>query len=82
MMFAPGSKFHYNNAGFIILGLIIEEQTGLKFTEYIETNIFKLIGMNDSGYFSLDRLPKQTGSRIYKKMKLARHGEQMLTLFR
>ncbi len=59
-MFAPGSKFHYNNAGFIILGLIIEEQTGLKFTEYIETNIFKLIGMNASGYFSLDRLPKQT----------------------
>ncbi|MCR6847289.1 serine hydrolase [Bacillus wiedmannii] len=27
MKFAPGSKFHYNNAGFIILGLIIEEQT-------------------------------------------------------
>ncbi len=60
MMFAPGSKFHYNNAGFIILGLIIEEQTGLKFTEYIEKNIFKPIGMNDSGYFSLDTLPRQT----------------------
>ena len=39
MMYAPGSKFHYNNAGFIILGLIIEEQTGLKFTEYIEKHI-------------------------------------------
>ncbi|HDR6312832.1 TPA: serine hydrolase [Bacillus cereus] len=60
MMFAPGSKFHYNNAGFIILGLIIEEQTGLKFTEYIEKNIFKPIDMNDSGYFSLDILPRQT----------------------
>lgn len=59
MMYAPGSKFHYNNAGFIILGLIIEEQTGLKFTEYIE-NIFNPIGMNHSGYFSLDRLPRQT----------------------
>lgn len=43
MMFAPGNKFHYNNAGFIILGLIIEEQTGLKFTEYIETNILILL---------------------------------------
>lgn len=66
MMYAPGSKFHYNNAGFIILGLIIEEQTGLTFTEYIEKNIFNPIGMNHSGYFSLDRLPRQTGSRIYK----------------
>ncbi|PFW55116.1 penicillin-binding protein [Bacillus cereus] len=60
MMFAPGSKFHYNNAGFIILGLIIEEQTGLTFTEYIEKNIFIPLGMNDSGYFSLDRLPRHT----------------------
>ncbi|MCW9129427.1 beta-lactamase family protein [Bacillus paramycoides] len=60
MMFTPGSKFHYNNAGFIILGLIIEQQTGLEFTEYIKKNIFMPIGMNDSGYFSLDKLPKQT----------------------
>lgn len=60
MMFTPGSKFHYNNAGFIILGLIIEEQTGLEFAEYIEKNIFNPIGMNDSGYFSLDRLPRHT----------------------
>ena len=36
MMFTPGEQFHYNNAGFILLGLIIEEQTGLGFTEYIE----------------------------------------------
>lgn len=60
MMFAPGSKFHYNNAGFIILGLIIEQQSGFEFTEYIERNIFMSIGMNDSGYFSLDNLPKDT----------------------
>ncbi|GLV64281.1 penicillin-binding protein [Bacillus mycoides] len=60
MMFAPGSKFHYNNAGFIILGLIIEQQSGLEFTEYIEKNIFVPVVMNDSGYFSLDNLPKDT----------------------
>ncbi len=60
MMFAPGSKFHYNNAGFILLGLIIEEQTGLEFAEYIEQKILNPIGMNDSGYFSLDTLPKHT----------------------
>lgn len=60
MMFTPGRKFHYNNAGFIILGLIIEEQTGLTFTEYIEKNIFIPLGMKDSGYFSLDRLPGHT----------------------
>lgn len=58
MEFIPGERFKYNNAGFIVLGLIIEENTGMKFTEYIEKNIFKPYGMLDSGYFSLDQLPK------------------------
>ncbi|KEK23452.1 serine hydrolase domain-containing protein [Bacillus gaemokensis] len=60
MMFTPGEKFHYNNAGFIVLGLIIEKQTGLEFTEYIEKYIFKEINMKDSGYFSFDNLPQNT----------------------
>ena len=67
MMFSPGSQFHYNNAGFIILGLIIEEQTGLEFSKYIEQKIFKPIGMNDSGYFSLDTLPKYTALGYIKE---------------
>ncbi|MBO1580671.1 serine hydrolase [Bacillus sp. XF8] len=60
MMFTPGERFHYNNAGFILLGLIIEKQTGLDFTEYISRNIFHAIGMKYSGYYSLDKLPINT----------------------
>ncbi|MGM7683223.1 serine hydrolase domain-containing protein [Cytobacillus sp. Hm23] len=60
MMFTPGERFHYNNTGFILLGLIVEQQTGLSFTKYVEQNIFQPCGMRDSGYFSLDRLPKNT----------------------
>ncbi|WP_404450613.1 beta-lactamase family protein [Virgibacillus necropolis] len=60
MKFQPGEKFHYNNAGFIVLGLIIEKRTGLRFTDYIESEIFNRCGMKDSGYFSLDNLPKNT----------------------
>ncbi len=58
MDFPPGEKFKYNNAGFIVLGLIVEENTGMKFTEYVEKNIFKPCGMLDTGYFLLDQLPK------------------------
>ncbi|MDQ0254035.1 CubicO group peptidase (beta-lactamase class C family) [Evansella vedderi] len=56
----PGERFHYNNAGYILLGLIIEEQTGLSFTDYIEKNIFKKCRMNSSGYFFLNQLPTNT----------------------
>ncbi|SDZ19833.1 CubicO group peptidase, beta-lactamase class C family [Evansella caseinilytica] len=60
MMFRPGERFHYNNAGFIVLGLIIEQQTGMPFADYIEASIFQPCGMTDSGYFLLNRLPKNT----------------------
>lgn len=60
MMFKPGEKFQYNNAGFIVLGLIVEQQSGLSFTEYVEQNIFEPAGMKESGYFSMDKLPRNT----------------------
>jgi CubicO group peptidase (beta-lactamase class C family) len=59
MKFTPGDKFQYNNAGFIALGLIVEQQTGMSFTEYVEKNIFLPCDMKDTGYFSLDRLPRK-----------------------
>lgn len=60
MMFQPGGRFHYNNAGYIVLGLIVEELTGLEFSEYINKNIFLPCEMKNSGYFSMDQLPKNT----------------------
>lgn len=60
MLFKPGEKFHYNNAGYIVLGLIIEHISGMKFTEFIEAKVFKKAGMMESGYFSLDSLPERT----------------------
>ncbi|WP_214736447.1 serine hydrolase [Exiguobacterium sp. s162] len=56
----PGSRFSYNNAGYILLGLIVEEVTGQSFTDYVEQSIFQPAGMTDSGYFSLDALPSKT----------------------
>lgn len=60
MKSAPGERFHYNNAAFIVLGLIVEEHTGQSFTDYVEQYIFKKCGMSDSGYFETDRLPRNT----------------------
>ncbi|MFI8686985.1 serine hydrolase domain-containing protein [Rossellomorea sp. NPDC077527] len=60
MKFPPGESFHYNNAGYIILGLIIERLSGMSVQEYIEKHIFIPANMNGSGYFLLDRLPRNT----------------------
>lgn len=60
MQFTPGKQFSYNNSGFILLGLIVENVSGLRFTDYVEKNIFKKAGMMDSGYFAFDSLPSKT----------------------
>lgn len=60
MKFPPGERFSYSNAGFILLGLIVEELTGESFTDYVEAQLFARAGMQDSGYFWMDRLPERT----------------------
>lgn len=56
----PGEQFSYNNTGFILLGLIVEKVSGVKFTDYVEKNIFHRAGMMNSGYFAFDSLPGHT----------------------
>lgn len=58
--FIPGEKFYYNNAGYIVLGLMVEKVSGMVFTDYIQQNILDKSGMRNSGYFALDALPAKT----------------------
>jgi CubicO group peptidase (beta-lactamase class C family) len=52
MEFAPGTKWNYNNSGFFLLGYIIEKASGKTYQEYIDENLFKPAGMNNSLYGS------------------------------
>jgi len=60
MKLKVGERFHYNNAGYILLGLIVEQASGLKFPDYVTENIFRKAGMENAGYFEFDALPGQT----------------------
>jgi CubicO group peptidase (beta-lactamase class C family) len=68
MMYPTGDKFQYNNTGFVVLGLIIEKVTGQLFDRYLQKSVFEPCGMFDTGYYELDRLPKNcANSYIYDK---------------
>jgi CubicO group peptidase (beta-lactamase class C family) len=60
MKFLPGTRFSYSNGGYILLGVVIEEVTGLPYQHYVEQAIFQAIGMKRSGYFAFNQLPEQT----------------------
>ena len=50
LQFEPGSKFHYDNSGYFLLGAILEKVTGKSYEELLQERIFGPLGMNDSGY--------------------------------
>ncbi|OAB38322.1 serine hydrolase domain-containing protein [Paenibacillus glacialis] len=60
MKFQPGERFSYCNAGFILLGLIVEQISGMNFITYIQRNILDVCNMKNSGYFRMDQLPNRT----------------------
>ncbi len=55
--FAPGERFSYNNAAFIVLGLIVEAVTGERFADVARREVVEAAGMTGSGYWRLDELP-------------------------
>ncbi|TYS18662.1 serine hydrolase [Rossellomorea vietnamensis] len=63
----PGKVFHYNNAGYILLGLVVERLTEMPFTDYVAENIFKPAGMQSSGYYPMDELPQNTAFGYVEK---------------
>ncbi|MBX7218953.1 MAG: serine hydrolase [Blastocatellia bacterium] len=48
--FEPGTKWNYSNSGYILLGAIIEKASGQKYDTFVETRIFKPLGMTHSFY--------------------------------
>ena len=48
----PGEKYFYVDTGYLVLGYLIERISGQTYTDFVQENIFKPLGMNDSGMFS------------------------------
>lgn len=48
--FAPGEAWSYSNSGYVLLGAIIEQISGLSYAEFIQQHIFIPLGMTHSYY--------------------------------
>lgn len=58
----PNKKFEYSNTNYAILALVIEKASGQRFADFVEEQIFKPLGMNDSWVHD----PAKTGERKNK----------------
>jgi CubicO group peptidase (beta-lactamase class C family) len=54
--FPPGSKFHYSNTGYVLLGLVIEKVTGRPYADYLKEAILKPLGLTHTAYDQFDEI--------------------------
>lgn len=55
LAFAPGERFEYSNAGFIVLGLIVEKVSGESYADYVRRHIYEPAGMTDTAFYPKDQ---------------------------
>jgi CubicO group peptidase (beta-lactamase class C family) len=54
--FAPGEGCRYNNAGYVLLGMCVEEASGQPYRTYVTERVFGRAGMDRSGFFRMDHV--------------------------
>jgi CubicO group peptidase (beta-lactamase class C family) len=50
--FAPGTRYQYSNSNYFLLGSIIEKVSGKTYPQYLQENIFNVIGLSSTFYES------------------------------
>jgi D-alanyl-D-alanine carboxypeptidase len=54
LQFTPGERFAYSNAGYVVLGLIIERLSGLSYADYVAAEVFEPAGMLSTGMLDVE----------------------------
>jgi D-alanyl-D-alanine carboxypeptidase len=60
LQFDPGTQQRYSNAGYVVLGLLVERLSGEDYYEYVRRHVYEPAGMTRTAHFAVDSLPANT----------------------
>jgi CubicO group peptidase (beta-lactamase class C family) len=66
--FAPGEGVRYNNVAFVLLGLMIEQASGLSYRDYVRQHVFERAGMTGADFCAMDGIHAHLAEH-YKKIE-------------
>ena len=75
LTFKPGEKWSYSNAGFMVLGAIIEKVSGQSYFDYVKERVFKRAEMNDTDYYEADRVTPDLATGYTKQNRYLQGSE-------
>jgi CubicO group peptidase (beta-lactamase class C family) len=64
LRFAPGARHAYSNLGYLVLGLVVEQRSGLSFETYVTRHLLEPLGLRDTGF---DRGGKAVATGTYRR---------------
>jgi D-alanyl-D-alanine carboxypeptidase len=67
----PGKDWNYSNAGYILLGRIIENVSGESYFKYIQRNVFAPAGMSASGFDTVEDVTPRLAVGYFQEGPLA-----------
>src|SRR3982074_148020 len=67
--FAPGSRWEYSNSGYVVLAMVVEKRSGMKFGDFLRQRIFTPLGM--TGTIAYEKPKNEVARRAYGHTKTA-----------
>lgn len=68
LMFSPGVRNRYSNSGMLMLGLVIQNVSGMSYYHYVQKNIYDRANMANSGSFELDSSTPNLATGYLRRM--------------
>lgn len=60
LLFGPGTDERYSNAGYVVLGMLVERVSGEDYYDYVRRHIYEPAGMTRTSAYPVDSLPVNT----------------------
>ncbi len=63
--FEPNTKWEYSNTGYVLLASIIEKVSGMSYGKYLESSVFKPLGIKNTFVFTRRYAPRKVSNYAY-----------------
>jgi CubicO group peptidase (beta-lactamase class C family) len=60
--FCPGERYSYSNGGYVFLGILIENLTGMLYRDFVREHVLEAANMDRSGFYAFNDLPENTAN--------------------